>query len=352
MFSKQVFKDIIEKYKPKQIEFFQEENVGLRAIICIHSTALGPALGGVRMFPYQSEKDAVVDVLRLAKAMTYKAAAAELNLGGGKAVIIGDSSKDKNEALLRAFGKFVDSLKGEYIGGEDVGTSTEDIEVILQETKHVVDISEKLGGSGDPSPMTAHGVFYGMKACLREVFGSDSFSDKKIAIQGIAGKVGSHLAGLLSREGAVLFGSEMNQEAAEHLKRKIDFKLVPLDKIYDVEADVFSPCAMGGILNNNTIPKLKAKIVAGSANNQLLELEHGNILHQMGIIYAPDYIINAGGLINIAYERNPQGYSKERALIDTERIYERLKSIINISKKDNIPTYLVADKIAEKRIGS
>lgn len=352
MFSKQAFKDIIEKYEHEKIEFFQEENVGLKAIICIHSTALGPALGGVRMFPYQSEKDAVVDVLRLAKGMAYKAVAAGLNLGGGKAVIIGDPSKDKNEALLRAFGKFVDSLNGEYITGEDVGTNAEDIEVILQETKHVVGISEKLGGSGDPSPITAWGVFYGMKACLREVFGSDSFSGKKIAIQGIAGKVGSHLAGLLSQEGAVLFGSEINQEAAEHLKRKIDFKLVPLDEIYDIEADVFSPCAMGGILNNNTIPKLKAKIVAGSANNQLLELEHGNLLHQIGIIYAPDYIINAGGLINIAHERNPQGYSKKRALIDTEKIYQRLKSIINISKKDNIPTYLVADKIAEKRINN
>jgi len=352
MFLKQAFKDIIEKYEYKQIEFFQEENVGLKAIICIHSTALGPALGGARMFPYQSEKDAVVDVLRLAKGMTYKAAAAELNLGGGKAVIIGDPSKDKNEALLRAFGRCVDSLNGEYITGEDVGTSTEDIEVISRETKHVVGMSEKLGGSGDPSPMTAYGVFYGIKACFREVFGSDSFSDKKIAIQGIAGKVGSHLAGLLSQEGVVLFGSEMNQKAAELLKRKINFKLVPLDKIYEIEADVFSPCAMGGILNDNTIPKLKAKIVAGSANNQLLELGHGDILHQMGIIYAPDYIINAGGVINIANERNPQGYSRERALIDTEKIYERIKNIINISKKDNIPTYLVADKIAEKRINS
>lgn len=352
MFSKQAFKDIIEKYEHKRIEFFQEENVGLKAIVCIHSTALGLAMGGVRMFPYQSEKDAVVDVLRLAKGMTYKAAAAELNLGGGKAVIIGDPSKDKNEALLRAFGKFIDSLNGEYITGEDVGTSAEDIGVILQETKHVGGISEKLGGSGDPSPVTAHGVFYGMKACLREVFGSDSFSNKKIAIQGIAGKVGSHLAELLSQERAVLFGSEVNQKAAERLKRKIDFKSVPLDKVYDIEADVFSPCAMGGILNNNTIPKLKAKIVAGSANNQLLELEHGNILHRMGIIYAPDYIINAGGLINISHERNPQGYLKERALIDTEKIYKRLKNIINISKKDNIPTYLVANKIAEKRINN
>jgi len=350
MFSKQSFKDIIAKYGPKRIEFFQKENVGLKAIICIHSTALGPALGGARMFPYQSEKDAVVDVLRLAKGMTYKTAAAELNLGGGKAVIICDPSKDKNEALLRTFGKFVDSLNGEYITGEDVGTNAQDIEVILQETKYVAGISEKLGGSGDPSPMTAHGVFYGMKACLREVFGSDSFSNKKIAIQGIAGKVGSHLAELLNQEDAILFGSEVNQEAAERLKRKIDFKLVPLDKIYNLEADVFSPCAMGGILNNDTIPKLKAKIVAGSANNQLLEPKHGNLLHQMGIIYAPDYIINAGGVINIAHERNPQGYSKERALVATEKIYERLRNIINISRKDKIPAHLVADKIAEERL--
>ncbi|NQT22718.1 MAG: Glu/Leu/Phe/Val dehydrogenase [Candidatus Omnitrophica bacterium] len=352
MFSKEAFKDIIKKYEYEEIAFLEDKDVGLRAIICIHSTILGPALGGVRIFPYQSEKDAVVDVLRLGRAMTYKASAAGLDLGGGKSVIIGDPSKDKNEALLRAFGKFVDSLNGRYIAAEDVGTGTKDIEVILQETKHVAGISEKLGGSGDPSPVTARGVFSGMKACLREVFGSDSFSGKKIAIQGIAGKVGSHLAELLSQEGAVLFGSEMNQEAAENLKRKIDFKLVPLDEIYDIEADVFSPCAMGGILNNNTIPKLKVKIVAGSANNQLLELEHGNILHQAGIIYAPDYIINAGGLINVAHERNPQGYLKKRALADTEKIYERIKSIINVSKKDNIPTYLVADKIAEKRINN
>lgn len=304
------------------------------------------------MFPYQSEKDAVVDVLRLAQAMTYKAAAAELNLGGGKSVIIGDPAKDKTEDLLRSFGRFVESLKGKYIAAEDVGITTKDIEIVLKETKHVAGISEKLGGSGDPSLVTAYGVFYGMKACLEEAFGSSSFSGRKIAIQGIAGKVGSALAGLLSQEGVVLFGSERNQEAAENLKRKIDFKLVALDEIYGLEADVFSPCAMGGILNDKTIPRLKAKIVAGSANNQLLELEHGKLIHEAGIIYAPDYIINAGGLINIAHEKNPQSYSKERALAGTEKIYQRIKNIINISKKNNIPTYLIADKIAEERIAN
>jgi len=350
MFTKEAFKDIIKKYKYEEIAFFEDKNIGLKAIICIHSTALGPALGGIRMFPYQSEKDAVVDVLRLSQAMTYKAAAAGLNLGGGKSVIIGDPSKDKTETLLRAFGKFVESLKGKYIAAEDVGITTEDIEVVLQETKHVAGISEKLGGSGDPAPITAYGVFYGTKACLEDVFGSDSFSGREIAIQGIGGKVGSALAQLLSQEGAVLFGSERNQEAAENLKRKIDFKLVALDEIYDLESDVFAPCAMGGILNDKTIPKLKAKIVAGSANNQLLELEHGKLIHETAIIYAPDYIINAGGLINITHEKNPQGYSKERALADTEKIYQRIKNIIDISKKDNTPTYLIADKIAEKRI--
>jgi len=350
MFTKEIFKEIIKKYKHEQIVFFQDKNVGLKTIVCIHSTVLGPALGGIRMFPYQSEKDAVVDVLRLAQAMTYKASAAGLNLGGGKAVIIGNPVKDKNEALLRAFGKFLNSLEGKFIAAEDVGTTTEDIEIIYQETKHAAGLSEKLGGSGDPSPITAHGVFYGMKACLEEAFGSDSFSGRKIAIQGIGGKVGSALARLLNQEGAILFGSERNQEVAENLKRKIDFKLVSLDEIYDLESDVFSPCAMGGVLNDKTIPKLKAKIVAGSANNQLLKFEHGKLLHEAGIIYAPDYIINAGGLINIAHEKNPQGYLEERALADTEKIYERIKNIIDISRKDNIPTYLVANKLSEKRL--
>ena len=344
--------DSVSKYGHEQIVLCHDEATGLRAVIAIHNTICGPALGGCRMWPFESEEEAIFDAMRLSRGMTYKNAAAGLNLGGGKAVIIGDPNKDKSEALFRAFGRFVQSLGGRYITAEDVGTTVEDIEVVLQETKHVVGISEKLGGSGDPSPMTAHGIFYGIKACLKEVFRTDSFLNKKIAIQGIAGKVGSYLAGLLSQEGAVLFGSEINQEAAERLRKKVAFESVSLDRIYEVEADVFSPCAMGGILNDDTLPKLKAKIVAGSANNQLLEAKHGDILHQMGIIYAPDYIINAGGVINITHEKHPQGYLKERALIDIEKIYERLRDIINISKKDNIPTYLVADKMAEKRINN
>lgn len=350
MFNKKTFRKLIEKDKYEQVEFFQDDKVGLKTIICIYSTVLGPSLGGIRMFSYKTEEDAVVDVLRLAKAMAYKASAADLNLGGGKSVIIGDPAKIKTQELLRSFGRFVESLNGKYIAAEDVGIGLSDIEIVSQETKYVGGLSKKLGGSGDPSPVTAYGILCGIKACLKEVFGTDSLSGKKIAIQGIAGKVGSGLAYLLNKENAIIFGSDINQEALKDFQKKIDFQLISLDDIYKIEADVFSPCAMGGILNDKSIAELKTKIVAGSANNQLLELRHGDMLHQAGIIYAPDYVINAGGLINIAYERDDQGYSQEKALLATGKIYERISNIISVSKKDNLPTYLVADKIAEKRL--
>lgn len=356
----EIFKEM-EKADYEQLIFCQDESVGLKAIICIHNTILGPAAGGARIYPYSTEEEAIIDVLRLAKGMTYKASVAGLDFGGGKAVIIGDP-KDKSEALLRTFGKFIDTLGGKYIMAIDVGMTTEDVEIIHRETKHMVCLPKNLGGSGDPSPVTAFGVNWGLKACLEEVFGSISVKGKTIAIQGIAGKVGKSLAQLLAKEGAILFGSDANQKAALEIGQELSATIVNpgvmpdktydfnQDEIYDVECDIFSPNAMGGILRDETIPRLRCKIIAGGANNQLLQPRHGDMLYRLGILYAPDYVINAGGIINAYHERDPGGYAEARALADARKIYDRIKKVIEISKRDNIPTHLAADRMAEERI--
>jgi leucine dehydrogenase len=324
--------------------------VGLEAIIAVHSTVLGPGLGGVRMWPYKSMDDAVTDVLRLSRGMTYKAAAAGLNLGGGKAVIIGDPKKNKSEALFRSFGRYVESLGGLYITAEDVGTDMEDMEDILQETRWVTGVSPAHGGGGDPSPVTAYGVLQGMKAAAHWQFGENdgSLNGRSVAIQGL-GSVGYHLAKYLKDEGAKLFGADIDTEATARARDELGVEIVPSAEILAVDCDVFAPCALGAILNDRTIPGLRCKVVAGAANNQLEnEAVHGQALHDRGILYAPDFVINAGGLINVYNELT--GYNRERAMRMTRGIYLNMMRVFQISRDQSVPTYVAADRVAEERI--
>ncbi|GAB6931865.1 Leu/Phe/Val dehydrogenase [Calditerricola satsumensis] len=339
--------EYLQKYDYEQLIFCHDAASGLKAIICIHDTTLGPALGGCRMWTYASEEDAIVDALRLARGMTYKAAAAGLNLGGGKTVIIGDPKKDKNEAMFRALGRYIQSLGGRYITAEDVGTTVADMDIIHQETDYVTGVSPEFGSSGNPSPVTAYGVYVGMKAAAKVAFGSDSLAGKTVAVQGV-GSVGYHLCKHLHEEGAKLIVTDINPENVKRAVEEFGAQAVGADEIYAVDCDIFSPCALGGILNDETLPKLKAKVIAGSANNQLKEERHGDRIHEMGIVYAPDYVINAGGLINVADEL--EGYNRERALKKVESIYDNLMKVFEIAKRDNIPTYKAADRMAEERI--
>ncbi|GGB51059.1 branched-chain amino acid dehydrogenase [Fictibacillus barbaricus] len=342
----EIFK-YMETYDYEQMVICQDKQSGLKAIICIHDTTLGPALGGTRMWTYETEDAAIEDALRLARGMTYKNAAAGLNLGGGKTVIIGDPKKDKNEEMFRAFGRYIQGLNGRYITAEDVGTTVEDMDLIYQETPFVTGVSPAFGSSGNPSPVTAYGVYRGMKAAAMEAFGTDSLEGKVIAVQGV-GHVAYTLCKHLHEEGASLIVTDINKEAVQRAVEDFGAKAVEIDEIYSVDCDIFAPCALGAIINDDTISKIKAKVVAGAANNQLKETRHGDALHEMGIVYAPDYVINAGGVINVADELN--GYNRDRALKKVETIYDNIASVIEISKRDNIPTYLAADRLAEERI--
>ncbi|MBA4535753.1 Glu/Leu/Phe/Val dehydrogenase [Bacillus aquiflavi] len=342
----EIFK-YMEKYDYEQLLFCQDKQSGLKAIIAIHDTTLGPALGGTRMWTYKSEEAAIEDALRLARGMTYKNAAAGLNLGGGKTVIIGDPRKDKNEEMFRAFGRYIQGLNGRYITAEDVGTTVADMDLIYEETDYVTGISPAFGSSGNPSPVTAYGVYRGMKAAAKEAFASDSLEGKVIAVQGV-GNVAYTLCRHLHEEGAKLIVTDINKEAVQRAVEEFGAQAVDPDDIYRVECDIYAPCALGAIINDDTIPQLKAKVIAGSANNQLKDTCHGDIIHEMGIVYAPDYVINAGGVINVADEL--LGYNKERALKKVETIYDNIEKVIEISKRDNIPTYLAADRMAEERI--
>lgn len=337
----------MEESDYEQVIFCHDKESGLKAIIAIHNTILGPALGGTRMWMYQSEEEAIEDALRLAKGMTYKNAAAGLNLGGGKTVIIGDPNKDKNEAMFRAFGRYVQSLNGRYITAVDVGTTVKDMDIIYEETDYVTGISEEFGSSGDPSPVTAYGIYVGMKAAAKEAFGSDSLEGKKIAIQG-AGNVAYHLCEHLHKERAKIIVTDINEKAVKRVVEKYGAEAVNPDEIFSVDCDIFSPCALGGVINDETLPQLNAKVIAGSANNQLKENKHGDKIHEMGIVYAPDYVINSGGVINVADEL--QGYNRDRAMKKVETIYDNIERIFEISKRDNIPTYLAADRMAEERM--
>ncbi|MBE3580666.1 MAG: Glu/Leu/Phe/Val dehydrogenase [Thermoanaerobacteraceae bacterium] len=339
----EIFK-YMEKYGYEQLVMCHDRTSGLKAVICIHDTTLGPALGGLRMWPYASEDEAVLDALRLARGMTYKNAAAGLNLGGGKAVIIGNPRTDKSEELFRAFGRFVDTLGGRYITAEDVGTSVDDMEYIRMETQYVAGLA---GLSGDPSPVTAYGTYMGMKATALVVWGNDSLKGKVVAVQGL-GHVGYALCRYLAEEGARLIVTDLDPAAVDRVVGEFGATAVAPGDIYGVDCDIFSPNALGGIINDETIPQFKCRVVVGAANNQLKEERHGDILREKGIFYAPDYIVNAGGVINIAEEL--RGYDRERALKKAAGIYDRVLKVFKIAEEQNIPTYIAADRMAEERI--
>ena len=333
----------------EEVVFCQDKDTGLKAIIAVHNTTIGPALGGCRMWMYDTEDDALKDVLRLSRGMSYKAATAGLNLGGGKAVIIGDSKKDKNEILFRSFGRFVQGLAGRYITAEDVGTSVKDMEWVRMETQYVTGISRALGGSGDPSPVTALGTCSGMKATVKKHLGKDSLFGLNVGVQGV-GHVGYHLCRYLSREGANLYVTDMEESALKRVVDEFGAQVIGMDDIYDADLDIYAPCALGATLNDETIPNLKCSIIAGAANNQLKKEDvHAQMLKDRGILYAPDYAINAGGLINVANEI--EGYNRERAFHQAEEgIYDTLMTIYQRSEEDDVTTHTAASTVAEKRM--
>ena len=333
----------------EQVMFVQDPKAGLRGIIAIHSTVLGPALGGTRMYPYASEEEALRDVLELSRGMTYKAAAAGLNLGGGKAVIIGDPRTDKSEALFRAFGRFVNRLNGLFYTGEDVGTDVRDLETVARETAYVGGLSREHGGGGDPSPVTAYGVFQGMKTCAAERWGSPSVRGRRVAVQGL-GKVGWHLACRLRKAGATVIGCDVDPARAQAARERLQIATVDPEDIYRVAADIFAPCALGGAISELTLPRLRVEIIAGSANNQILSAPVAEEVFRRGILYAPDYVINAGGLVNVYVEMH--GYDQKRALRLTRQIDGRLRVVFALSRELNVPTSVAADRIAEARLGA
>ncbi len=336
--------DYLEKYDYEQLVFCQDRATGLKAIIGIHDTTLGPALGGTRIWDYKTEEEAITDVLRLSRGMTYKNSAAGLNLGGGKAVIMGDPTKIKSEELFRTFGRFVEGLNGRYITAEDMNVGTQDMAYINDETDHCVGLE---GKSGNPSPVTSFGVFRGIEAAVEEVYGSTDLNGKVVAVQGL-GAVGYGVCEYLHKAGAKLFVTDIRKESIDRVVNAFGATAVEPDKIYSVECDIFTPCAMGAIINDFTVEQLKCKIVAGSANNQLAEPRHGDILVEKGILYVPDYVINSGGVINVYEEL--RGYNAERAMSRASNIFNIVKQIIEISKAENIPTYQAADRMAEQRI--
>ena len=335
----------------EEVIFFSEPSCGLKAIIAIHDTTLGPALGGTRMWPYASEEEAVEDVLRLSKGMTYKAAVSGLNLGGGKAVIIGNPKEDKSEALFRAYGRYIESLNGRYITAEDVNISVQDIDHVYTETNYVCGIDKANGGSGNPAPYTALGVFRGMEASATKVWGSrDSISGKTVGIQGV-GSVGIELAQLVHDAGGKLLYTDISEENIGRMKERFpSAQYIAPEKFYGTEMDVYAPCALGATINDETIPQLKCQIVNGAANNQLAEDRHGQVLKEKGILYSPDYLINAGGLMNVSIEFEGWNDYKSRRMIDT--IYDTTLRIFDMSEERNIPVNEATDALAEERLDS
>jgi leucine dehydrogenase len=333
----------------EQVVFCHNKDAGLKAIIAIHSTVLGPALGGLRMWPYKSEQEALNDVLRLSRGMSYKNAVAGLNIGGGKAVIIGDPNTDKSEALFRAFGKFVDSLGGRYITAEDVGIDVNDMEYVLKETEFATGVHQVHGGSGDPSPFTAYGTIQGLMASLNVVYGNEEIGERSFAVQGL-GHVGMEYLKLLRERGAKVYVTDINKALIDKAVSEYGAIAVGTEEIYDTDAEVYSPCALGGTVNEKTLPRLKCKIICGAANNQLASDAIGDEVEKRGILYAPDYAVNAGGVMNVSLEID--GYNRERALRMMRTIYYNLGRIFEIAKRDGIPTYKAADRMAEERIAT
>ncbi|MDW8297154.1 MAG: Glu/Leu/Phe/Val dehydrogenase [Raineya sp.] len=338
-------------HQHEQVVFCNDPHTGLKAIIAIHNTILGPAAGGTRMWLYNSEAEALNDVLRLSRGMTYKNAVAGLNIGGGKAVIIGDARKHKSEALFRAFGRFVDSLGGKYITAEDVGVNTQDIEFVAMETPYVSGKPKSIGGGGDPSPFTAYGVYIAMKACAKKVYGSESLAGKRIAVQGV-GHVGQNLVEHLIKENAQVLISDIYEDRLQAIKNKFpQVQVVDKDNLYDVEMDIYAPCALGATINDDTLSRLRCKIIAGAANNQLAdENRHADMCQQKGILYAPDFLINSGGIINVYCEIVMPVYNEQRAYEQTERIYQFTTDIIATAEKEGINTHQAAMELAHRRI--
>jgi glutamate dehydrogenase/leucine dehydrogenase len=333
----------------EEVVFLHDPPTGLRAIVAVHSTVLGPGLGGTRYFPFASEDEALRDVLRLARAMTYKAAAAGLDLGGGKAVIIGDPRTVKTEPLLRAYGRFIESLGGRYITAEDVGTSQADMDVIRRETRHAGGASESLGGSGDPSVLTAYGVFLAMRAAGQEAWGDGSLQGKRVAVQGV-GKVGARLVSHLVDAGASVVVADVDGAAVGRVVRSHGVETAEPSAIHTAPCDVFSPCALGAVVNDRTVAEYRCSVVCGAANNQLERPEHATALAERGILYAPDFVANAGGITNISEEFRPGGYDPDRARRSVERIEQTMARVFQIARERGITPARAADDLAEERL--
>lgn len=335
----------------EQVVLCSLPEVGLRAIIAIHDTTLGPAGGGLRFWSYPDDRAALTDALRLSRGMTYKYSAAGLNLGGGKAVIIGDPRKDKNEAVLRAFGRFMNRLGGLYLTGEDVGITLDDLAVLRRETPYVITLPQHLGGAGPIAGPTAFGVLQGVKSCLRAAFGSESPSGRHVAVQGV-GAVGSELVAMLVEEGARVTATDVDRDRLAEVAARHGVATVEPEAIYDVEADVFSPCALGATLNDKTIPRLRVRVIAGCANNQLATEADGDEVYRRGLVYAPDYVINAGGATYDADRLQPGGFNRERAMASVARIGGAVAEVLRISAEEAVPTYRAADRLAERRLAA
>lgn len=340
--------DQISEYEHEQVIYCHDASTGLRAIIGLHDTTLGPGLGGCRMYNYNNDHDALIDVLRLSRGMTYKAAITGLNLGGGKSVILGDPKQIKSEGLLRSFGRYIERLKGRYITAEDVGTTTRDMAYINMETSHVTGLSEAYGGNGDPSPVTGYGVYVAMKAAANMAYGSDSLAGKKVLVEG-AGKVGTYLLSHLYKEGAELLVTDLNEQNRNNAIEQFGAQPVDLEALPDTPMHIYAPCALGATLNDDTIPRLKADIVAGAANNQLSnEEKHSTMLEERNILYAPDYMINSGGLTSVYSEW--KGLPKDSAFQLTEGIYHTTLNLIRRARDEKVTTKQAADRMAEERI--
>ena len=338
--------DLISQHDHEQVVFCYEPSCGYKGIIAIHNTVLGPALGGTRFWNYGSDQEAFIDALRLSRGMTYKAAVAGLNLGGGKSVIIGDPRTTRREEIFRAHGRFVESLKGRYITAEDVNTSPDDMEYCAMETQHVTGLP---GTSGDPSPVTAYGVYQGIKAAAKHRYGSDDLHGKSVTVQGL-GHVGYYLCQYLSADGAELIVTDIDPEKIARVVHDFGARAVGADEIYSVQANVYAPSALGATINDQTLQVLKVDIVAGAANNVLAEERHGDELHRRGVLYAPDYVINAGGLINVCGELN--GWTPERSMRKAGDIFNTLLRLFELSEAEGLPTYVAADRLAEQRIAT
>ena len=344
------FVEFMQANGHQELAVWTDTRVGLKAFIAIHDTTLGPSLGGTRIWPHPTDEAAIMDVLRLSKAMSYKSAAAGLPLGGGKGLIVADSDTDNTEAMFRSYGRFVESLGGRYITTEDVGANAQDMEWISYETKYVVGLSEAKGGSGNPAVVTGFGVYQGMRACAQEVWGDPSLEGKTVAMQGY-GNVATSLADYLLKAGAKLVATDINEDARKRAAALHAVTVVEPDAIFDAECDIFAPCALGGAMNEQSIPRLKCAIVCGPANNQLAEGRDGNRLQRRGILYAPDYIVNSGGVTNVYYELGRE-YSREAAMAKTSEIFDAVTQVIGESKSQGVTTAEAADRIAEKRLES